>query len=621
MLAKVAKKRVDGWSSFRSLIEYIKHEINEETGEIVGRGVVWTSDEILDASTAAKECKLVALMNPRCQDAAYHYILTWREGERPAYPQWTYAVKETLKALGLEGHQAVAVSHADTGNFHVHVAANRVHPETYRAHSPEWSHRSLDEALRWLERKFGWAEDHGLYRWDEKLRCPVKTEPELFEQWRVEREEGGRAATGRAANLEAFADNESLQSYCRGEPARALRTAVCAERATWQDMHLALAKYGLVIRPGDKGGYTVGPVNQPGLRVKASEAFRDVFSGKANRAALEERLGPFVEAGSEVGTVERKTIYKATRPRRGEQRELRANRRSILASEYKAYKRSIPAPVLPSQESIKARRDALTAHFRAERAKVKASGLSAAEKRAVYSILAMQAVQAREKLRIEIQAERHAARQAAKPKSWQEYVAERAERGDVAAISALRGLAYADRRRRRALELEELGEEGSAIAAVDMSRQDPAPPATALLQGVRWTVDRKTGAVTYQLRNRSRLVDQGRRVVLDDRAAANTDAIKAAFMLAKQKFGPVLHIHGDAEFRQRAVIVLNLMRPPLGVTLADPKLEAVRIQLAQGQDPAARPLTQPTELQKSARKDLGKDRATPQPGRPGHGTR
>lgn len=587
MLAKVAKKRADGGSSFRSLIDYIQHEVNEETGEIVGRGVVWTSDSILDPATAAKEMKLVALMNSRCPDAAYHYILTWREGERPVYPDWTYAVRRTLKALGLEGHQAVAVSHADTGNFHVHVAVNRVHPETYRAHSPEWSHRSLDEALRYIEHELGWAEDHGLYRWDAKLRRPVKTEPELLEQWRLEREEGGRNATGKAASMEAFGDTESLESYCRGEPARAVREAVKDSEATWQDIHAALARFGLQIHAAEKGGYTVSTASQPNLRVGASKALRGIFSGKANRAEIERRFGAFEPPGPEIADVVRENIYKRGRPRRGENREIRAADRVALLTRYKAYKRSLPPPAMPTQESMKSRRDAVTVHFRSERAKVKASALTAPEKRAAYSVLAMQAAQAREALRLQVQAERTAAREAARPQAWREWVAELAATGDRAAMSALRGIAYADSRRRRQLEQEELSEEGNAIASVDKARQDPAP-ATGLLQGARWSVDRKTGAVLYELRNRSRLIDQGRRIRLDDRAAVSADAIKAAFLLARERYGPVLHINGDAAFRERAVVILATMHQPFGVTLADPQLEALRVRLTRGEDLSTR---------------------------------
>ena len=37
-----------------------------------------------------------------------------------------------LREMGLEGHQAIYGLHNDTRNYHVHIAVNRVHPETLK---------------------------------------------------------------------------------------------------------------------------------------------------------------------------------------------------------------------------------------------------------------------------------------------------------------------------------------------------------------------------------------------------------------------------------------------------------------------------------------------------------
>lgn len=585
MLAKVSKKRRDGGTSFRSLLDYIVQEIDETTGEILGRGEVWTSVAILDLATAAKEMKLVALMNPRCADPVYHYILTWREGEQPASEQWQESVRETLAALGFAGHQAVAVAHTNTGNFHAHVAVNRVHPESYKAHYPEWSHRSLDECLRHLEKRFGWQEDHGLYVWDDKLQQPVRTPKYLLDRWRREREEQGRGATGKSGAREAFTDLESLEGYCRGEPARALRKAFDAEGCSWQSLHETLARYGLALQPGERGGYTVSRINQPEPRVKASKAFREVFAGKKLRALSERRLGPFEAPTVPLPHAEK--LYKPSRPRRGEQRERRAILRNALVGRYRDYKRSLPPPALPSAQETKQRRQAITDYFRAEREKVRASAMAPAERRAALSILAMQAVQAREALRVELREQRAAAKAAAAPKPWAEWVADRAAEGDQAAISALRGIAYADRRRRHAMELADQDESGNAIMAADGVPRDPEEPPRNLLADVHWQVDRRTGAVTYTLRAGRfpvSFTDEGRRIVLTNAATRTREAIEAGLKLARQKFGPVLTIAGDPAFQARVVEVLVAMRPPMDVRFADPELEAHRLSLVRRQD-------------------------------------
>ena len=67
------------------------------------------------------------LENPVC-----HYSLSWAKDEAPGRQEMSQAVGESLKALGLEQHQALIVAHGD-GHPHVHVIVNRVDPETGKA--------------------------------------------------------------------------------------------------------------------------------------------------------------------------------------------------------------------------------------------------------------------------------------------------------------------------------------------------------------------------------------------------------------------------------------------------------------------------------------------------------
>ena len=58
-----------------------------------------------------------------------HYSLSWAKDEKPDRQEMRWAAQESLKALGMERHQALVVSHRD-GQPHVHVIANRVDPES-----------------------------------------------------------------------------------------------------------------------------------------------------------------------------------------------------------------------------------------------------------------------------------------------------------------------------------------------------------------------------------------------------------------------------------------------------------------------------------------------------------
>ena len=66
-----------------------------------------------------------------------HYSLNWARDEKLDRQEMRRAAEASLKALGLERHQALIVPHRD-GQPHVHVIANRVDPESGKA--ADWGH-------------------------------------------------------------------------------------------------------------------------------------------------------------------------------------------------------------------------------------------------------------------------------------------------------------------------------------------------------------------------------------------------------------------------------------------------------------------------------------------------
>jgi hypothetical protein len=61
-----------------------------------------------------------------------HWLLSWRQGEHPGAAQSDEAVRIFLDELGLADHQWIYALHRNTDNSHLHLAINRVHPETER---------------------------------------------------------------------------------------------------------------------------------------------------------------------------------------------------------------------------------------------------------------------------------------------------------------------------------------------------------------------------------------------------------------------------------------------------------------------------------------------------------
>lgn len=60
----------------------------------------------------------------------YAYSLAWHPTQEPTRDQMIEAGLFTLKALGLDEHEAILVSHNDADHKHIHLIVNRVHPET-----------------------------------------------------------------------------------------------------------------------------------------------------------------------------------------------------------------------------------------------------------------------------------------------------------------------------------------------------------------------------------------------------------------------------------------------------------------------------------------------------------
>ena len=60
----------------------------------------------------------------------YAYSLAWHPSQEPTREQMIASGRDTLKVLGLDGHEAVMAAHNDEAHKHLHIVVNRVHPET-----------------------------------------------------------------------------------------------------------------------------------------------------------------------------------------------------------------------------------------------------------------------------------------------------------------------------------------------------------------------------------------------------------------------------------------------------------------------------------------------------------
>lgn len=213
-----------------------------------------------------------------------HWIMSWREGEQPTPEQVEKAVSIFLDEMGLSGHQVMYALHQNTDNLHLHLALNRIHPETEkvikvnRGFDFEPAHRAIAR----IEHLQGWqSESNSMFR--------VLEDGEVV---KADRAKKSKEPTRKARDMEARTGERSGQRIAAEELADIIKAS-----ASWAELHGKLAKRGA--RFETKGSGAVILIGD--TIVKASSAGRE-----CSLVALKKRLGDFQSADEAVSTTARK---------------------------------------------------------------------------------------------------------------------------------------------------------------------------------------------------------------------------------------------------------------------------------------------------------------------------
>lgn len=219
-------------------------------------------DGIDDLDLAIAEVKATQALNQRAKvGKTYHLMISFRD-EHPPLDVLKDIEGEFAKALGYAEHQRIVGTHVNTDNFHMHIAINKIHPETLKAHTPLRDFKTLEEISRAMEQKHGLKVDLG--RAD-------KLQPERRPQ--------------RALDKEAHTWEQSFDGYVRENKTELM--AVLDQASTWQDLHDGMARFSLELQPHGNG--LVIAESNGKHRVKASSIDRLL-----SKKALESRFGGFV---------------------------------------------------------------------------------------------------------------------------------------------------------------------------------------------------------------------------------------------------------------------------------------------------------------------------------------
>lgn len=272
VVKKVKNPRKSASKSLRihKLADYIRSPETENRQE---KCVQQGARGFLTETAEAQKAEMLALSEEavRSRDTVNHYVLSWQEGEVPSPAQIEEAVDVFLVELGLREHQAIFGVHVDTENRHLHIAVNRVHPDTLKVIKPnrgfdiEASHRAIAR----IEHLQGWnREERGRYQVEangELSRDESKAESREPEQPKRDMEQ----RTG-----EKSAERIAIETV----------PPLVKRASSWQELHAGFAAAGLRYeKTGSGATIFVGEVG-----VKASSADRG-----ASLAQLQKRLGPY----------------------------------------------------------------------------------------------------------------------------------------------------------------------------------------------------------------------------------------------------------------------------------------------------------------------------------------
>lgn len=441
-------------ASFDRLVDYIDRSGTEDAPVRVteqfsdGRqrvlaGGVACETNAFSLETAAAEMNMVAAQNRRIKDPVYHFIISWREEDKPTDQQVFESAQYALKSLGMHEHQYVTAIHRDTDNVHAHVAVNRVHPITYKATNLWQDVDRLQKSMRILERHYGFTPDNGPWQLnaDNRLVRPGLRYP---------------SAPQGAAKRQIFSNKESLHHYAVDTVRNEINEAVKKGKANWRYLHLLLHEKGLGLREQGDGLVIYNYLQPEDPPVKASSIhpaltktrIEPIYGSYEGPPAFESVNA--ADGGYGIFQTYHPSFEMRDKGVRAERREARAEAREALKGRYQDYRKSWVKPDLHAKE----RYQQIAARYQAMKGDVKRSHSDPLLRKLMYRVAEFERMKAMAELRIELRKERQelAGKGLLRPLAYRPWVEQEALKGDAAAVSQLRGFVYREKRKGRALE-------------------------------------------------------------------------------------------------------------------------------------------------------------------------
>lgn len=541
-------------SSFVELVKYLQDPQSKQERVGVIKVTNCHQENILDA--ARYDIEPTQRRNTRSKgDKTYHLVVSFRPGEKPSQEVLDAAEERICAAIGYADHQRVSAVHYDTDNVHIHIAINKIHPQTHNINTPYNDYKTRSAVCLALEKEFGLESDN---------HRASKTRSE-----------------NNAADMERHSGRESLLGWIKRECADQLNSA-----ANWQELHQTMRQNGLELRHKGNGFVITGP---DGLAVKASSVDRSL-----SRAALEKKLGSF--ESSIPDTKPSRLSPEAIKQRFGSATHvkrpgdlpppMRENRQvhlgdvpvmqinsgkryegkplgsqgastSALYRHYQSEQQRLTAARNEALRLAKVKRDRLIENAkrsgRLKRSAIKLLKGPDVNKRYLYGLASKALGEDLERANAIYKKDRQAAYDIHKRRTWADWLQFKAAGGGDEALKTLR--------QRNA---QQARKEANILYGNKVKKDGRIP-------GLKPDSVTKEGTIIYRV-GESAIRDCGKR--LDVSRDAGDDGLHAALLMAKHRYGDKLTVNGSFEFKKRIVAVAAARE--LDVSFADPELEKLR---------------------------------------------
>jgi hypothetical protein len=257
-----------------SLVDYITKELDLAKEELARREVMQIgAKNFISDSLVGQRLEMMALAseNPLSTNPINHYILSWRENERPTPAQIEESVDILLEEMEMSEHQVIYAAHQDTDNIHVHIVINRIHPDTIKSIQINrgFDFDPLHRAVTRIEYTQGWQPL-------ENARYKIDRDGRIVER---QSERSQPQPKQRAADLENRTGQKSAQRI-------GIETLAPIVKAVndWQELHRQFARFGA--KYAQKGTGAIVTIGE--TIIKASSIDRAASFGN-----LQKRLGTY----------------------------------------------------------------------------------------------------------------------------------------------------------------------------------------------------------------------------------------------------------------------------------------------------------------------------------------